>query len=224
MSIHPLRMRRLLAGVAVLALLGVALSSPGADNRQVIPAGGNGLHKFFNAYWAWAFVGVEDATLGAITFLPLPQGVPDGGAGTFADPVTFTGEIEVTVKANTPIVLPLAAWLGEVYVDGSQDLAFPDEDFGTYIDADVTLNGEPLEWRYVTGSYNKPVLYDEPSSYGSVGLAFQQSIGVVLQLKPGDYTLVNHAWFAYPPGTNPYFMADGYGVIYQNTWTIHVEK
>jgi hypothetical protein len=117
------------------------------------------------------------------------------------------------------------AWLGEEHLDGSVDAPFPDEWFGTFISGPVTLDGQLIiqnfQSYYVPYTYfHEPILYDEPSSYGSTGIVFFQGVGFVsVPLTVGVHELTNNAGFMIPPGEQP---VGDFGVIYNNCWTITV--
>ena len=174
--------------------------------------------------------------------LPLPQGTPDNGKGTYDDPVTFTGYLEVAMKPGTPFVLPIVAWLGERY-DGPGGCGCPDDPplpqsattAGPII---VTLDGVTLiEGTDTTGNvtefYYGPapleINYLEPSPYKSTGVIFAQGVGFVhAPLNPGEHILTLDAWLRAEAkylnqcdGLNGLY-ANGQGYHYVNTWKITV--
>jgi hypothetical protein len=140
---------------------------------------GHSLAEWLKFYWAWYFTGVpESGEVNGALLLPLPAGTPDdpNAAGTYNDPVTYCGHLDIEVKAGTPFVLPIIAWLGEIYENGDIDTPYPDEWFGTYVSGPVTL-----------------------------GLAYFQGVGFVCApLSVGVHELANNAGFMIPPGEQPY--------------------
>ncbi len=187
---------------------------------------GHPLGEWLKFYWNWYYTGVPQSGVQAgVLFLPLPPGTPDDGSWTYADPVTITGHLDITIKAGTPFVLPIIAWLGEVYEDGHIDLPYPDDWFGTYVSGPVTLDGRPIVQNFQNyyvppTNFDQIIYYDEPTDYGSIGLVYFQGVGFACTpLSVGVHQLSNHAGFMIPPGEEPY--AD-LGLIYDNTWTITV--
>jgi hypothetical protein len=189
---------------------------------------GHSLAEWLKFYWAWYFTGVpESGEVNGALLLPLPAGTPDdpNAAGTYNDPVTYCGHLDIEVKAGTPFVLPIIAWLGEIYENGDIDTPYPDEWFGTYVSGPVTLDGQPIvqdfQAYYVPPTnFDEIIYYPEPTSYGSIGLAYFQGVGFVCApLSVGVHELANNAGFMIPPGEQPY---ENLGLIYNNSWTITV--
>ena len=215
-----------------LCVAGIAIaSSPGVMPPQS-HAFGKTLTEWSEAYWWWAFTGEQLDDVGRVNFLPLPAGTYIGGDGTAASPAKYVGEIGVALEPGTPFVLPFFAWTSEKYLDGHEDPFIPNEmmpSLVTNLSGDgppvVTLDGRPIVknfWDY----YVPPTLFDsiafypEPSNYGSIGVAGFQCVAIVVNpLKPGEHIL--HLVEKY--------VVEGvegigsFGVIYDNTWVIHVK-
>jgi len=195
-------------------------------------AGNRNLDDLLEGWFTWALGGHHPDHMGTVQFLPLPSGQPvDDGAGTADDPVTLRGEIDVTLKKNQSFVLPLLGWTREVYQDGTTDPFLPDAAFADArvvlkIDGRTVLDSgrDDLEDFYVGPTrLDHPVVYPEPTSYGSVGTIGFQAIGVVIgPLSPGEHTMTLTAELRatvadpnHPVNT---------GAVYENTWHITVRK
>jgi hypothetical protein len=214
-----------LAAVALAALVaGPATAGP--------PAASAPSEDLLARYFTWSFGGRQPDHSGNTQFLPLPAGAPvDDGAGTADDPVTLRGEIDVTLKKNQSFVLPLLAWTREVYQDGTKDPFLPDSAFTDArvvlkIDGRTVLDSsrDDLDAFYVDPTGLKhPVIYDEPTSYGSVGLIGFQGIGIVIGPLPvGEHTMTLVSGLS-ATVADPNHPVD-VGVVYENTWNITVKK
>jgi hypothetical protein len=221
-------------GVVLVAALALACLT--AWGKVVPPhsnAFGDSLQGWMRAYWTWAFTG-EPASgeVKKVKFLELPAGEWVSGAGTYEDPGVYRGHLDVTIKPGTKFVLPCVVWLGEVYEDGHVDPAAPAEWFGNddFIGAQVTVDGKAIisnenaaDFYVPPTEFDPPIMYSEPSSYGSTGIVYLQGIGFVCGPLPvGTHTVTNYAWFRVPPPPNPWGAT--WGTIYENTWTITVKK
>jgi hypothetical protein len=227
--------------IVLMALLGalaipspIVLGAPPADPVVAPPnsvAYGKSLGEWLEVYWTWYSSG-ELPDTGRVLLLPLPQGIYDIGTGSFDDPYTMHGDMEISVRPGTPFVLPIMSWIGERYEGWPavpDDSPFPDEWFGTYITADVTLDGRPIledfTAYYVPVTYfGEPVAYPYPTDYGSVAAVFFQGVGFVCNPLPvGVHTITNDVYILIPP-EDWTLWPGGYGVIYHNSWTITVGK
>lgn len=216
---------RCAAGLFLVALVvGPAPAGP--------PAGNHNLDDLLERWFTWAFGGNQPDHKGNIQFLPLPSGEPVGeGSGTADDPITLVGEIDVTLKRNQSFVLPLAGWTREVYLDGTLDPFLPDSVFTDSrlvlkIDGQTVLDSavDDLADFYVEPvMFRRPILYPEPTSYGSVGVAGFQAIGVVIgRLPVGEHTMTleSEVIAAVDDPNHPV----NTGLRFQNTWNITVTK
>lgn len=219
------RPARKLAALALVATAALAMTAPARGGPSDLP-------DLLDDWFTWAFGGKHPDHDGRVQFLPLPAGTPvDGGTGTFDDPVTLRGEIDVTLKKNQSFVLPLAAWTREVYGDGTIDPAVPDSVFVDShlvlkIDGKTVLDSarDDLSAYYVpTIALDRPVKYAEPTSYGSVGLVGFQGIGIELPPLPvGEHTmtLCSEVFAVVPDANHPV----NTGEFFENTWNITVRK
>jgi hypothetical protein len=210
--------------LAALVVAPAAAGPPQAGNRN--------LDDLLPGWFTWALGGHHPDHMGNVQFLPLPNAQPvDDGAGTADDPATFRGEINVTLKKKQSFVLPLIGWTREVYQDGTTDPFLPDSAFADArvvqkIDGRTVLDSsrDDLEDFYVDPTDLKhPVIYPEPTPYGTVGTVGFQAIGVVIGPLPvGEHTMTLESELRatvadpnHPVNT---------GAIYQNTWHITVQK
>ena len=215
--------------VALLALLGLpALAtakndgpSPGNSNAFGAP-----LEFFMAAYWRWSLGASPSDHVGHVKFLPIPEGTPVSGSGTFADPVVLVGSIDVTLHVGEAFALPLESWVGETYdpSTGTPDDQPLDESIFTRSNVLVVLDRRPLvdsgrgeldDLYFGPHYFHPPILYDTPTDYGSIGAIFVQGLGFLHPpLSRQTHTLVVHSEIRIPDLD--------LGVIYRNTWTIHV--
>jgi hypothetical protein len=225
-----------LASVLAFAItMTLANSAPAAQadpNTGVVPPGslafGKTLAQWEETYWTWLLTGEPaEGKIGEVLLLPMPSAdlVP-GGTGSVTNPYINVGHLDLTIEAGTPFVLPITAWLGEVYQDGHTDTPFPDSWFGTFIGADVTLDGVPVlkdvtEYYVPATFFKEPIMYSEPTGYGSTGIVYFQGICMVCRpLAVGVHTLTNYTWTLVPPGYEN--IVPETGIVWDNSWTITV--
>ena len=214
---------------ALLALLGLpALAtaqgngpSPGHSNAFGAP-----LEFWMAAYWRWALGASPSDHLGHVKFLPIPEGSPVSGSGTFADPVVVVGSIDVVIHVGEAFALPIESWLGETYdpSTGTPDDQPLDESIFTGSNVLVALDHRALldsrrhdldDAYFGPHYFHPPILYDTPTDYGSIGVVFVQGLGLVHPpLSRQTHMLVVRSEIRIPDLD--------IGVIYRNTWTIHV--
>jgi hypothetical protein len=136
------------------------------------------------------------------------------------------GQIEITVAPGTPFVLPVFALVGERYQGYPQvpdDQPFSDAFVLAGVRPVLTIDGQTIisdqnkEQFYVSATYFDPVLpYSVPTDYGAVAAVFFQGAGIVSPpLKPGVHVI--HLY-------EPYILPGFWGIIYDNTWIVTVEK
>jgi hypothetical protein len=129
-------------------------------------------------------------------------------------------------------VLPEFAWEGERYEgypDVPDDVPMADSVLLAGVHPTLTIDGETVlsdankSDYYIPPTYFDPiVVYPEPTSYGSVAAVFFQGDGVVFHpLSPGVHTIHLYEPYIIPPGAYPPLPL-GFGLIYDNTWTITV--
>src|SRR5690242_19735785 len=90
----------------------------------VSDAYGKTLSEWLSTYWQWNLSTAQDlnqSTVGRVQLLPLPSEEFLGGSGTPNDPYVLVGELAITVRPGTPLVLPLLTLYGETYNNGTPD-------------------------------------------------------------------------------------------------------
>ena len=211
-------------------------SGAGGQSCQAIvaPPGsrayGRTLAEWLETYWRWNLSTGSDpdqSLVGRVKLLPIPVPNQIGGSGTPADPAILQGQVEVNLKAGTPFVTPLFAWIAERYDPATgipDDPTFPDDILLAGVSPNMTIDGCPVmsdenERRYYVPAtpFVPPAVYPDASSYGSVAALYFQGCGIVaLPLAPGVHVIQLH---------EPYIIDSlgfSFGVIYDNTWIINV--
>ena len=145
-----------LAMAANLALAGSP--DPGSAAPRIAPpnsqAYGKSLTEWLSIYWTWAYSGADlaQSKVGNVQLMPLPAGEQTGGSWTPEDPAVLVGQLEITLPAGTPFVLPEFAWVGERY-EGypavPDDLPVPDAMLLANVHPVLTIDGKngPLRLR-----------------------------------------------------------------------------
>jgi len=188
---------------------------------------GKSLAEWLTIYWRWAYGG-GSPEVGPVELMPLPAGEVTyaGSEPYWKDPTVYTGEIEVEFAPGTPFVLPEYAWVLERY-DGYPDIAddtcFPEDQIrGAVTQMSLTIDGVTVmsdankDDFYVNCTPFDPIVpYAEPTSYGSVAAIAWQGVGLVSPpLPPGDHVI--HLY-------ERYAIEGWFGVVYDNTWHVHVK-
>ena len=209
------------AGLLVAALV----VGPMTAGQPQPKAEGKSLSALLELWFEWAIGGDQPDHFKKVKFMPLPAGVPDDGAGTADDPVTFVGELDVTLKPGTSFVMPVTGWTQEVYLDGHfdpflDDAVFTESNVYVAIDGKAVIDStrQDLSRFYVTPTeFDSIIYYDEPTSYGSIGTVGFQALGFIHgPLSVGKHTMTLHSELIDP--------VLNIGFIYENTWHITVKK
>ncbi len=210
--------------VVALAVTALWVSQAVAKPKVTPPnsmAFGRTLAEWLTVYWRWMFEGGE-GKVGNVQLMPLPAGEYVGGDGSQGDPEVYVGELDITIEAGTAFVIPLFAWIGEEYVDGSQDEPIPDDVFlAEWVQPLLTIDGETIVSEenkaafYVGQTWFDPAIeYPEPSPYGSVAAIWFQGIGIVSKPLPeGEHVI--HLY-------EPFSIYGFFFGVYDNTWNITV--
>jgi hypothetical protein len=112
-------------------------------------------------------------------------------------------------------------WIGETYVDGSEDIPWPEEWFlPPDAEVNIMLDGAPLvnaanqaDFYYGPIAFQETLWYPEPTGYGSTGAIWVQGIGVIIPpMSAGKHTLTLYSW------------DEHFGVGWFNTWHITVQS
>jgi hypothetical protein len=178
---------------------GLSLDAQSGPNPVAPPnshAYGKSLNEWMGTYWrqflAGNLVGEKK-----VTFLPISCDNP---------PCTF----DITIKPGTPLVLPLAAWLG---FNTDDPVALPDEWWGDpdHIFTETTLDGRPIA-EPNAAYYVGPTYFEPPIQLDAeTSVLLYQTIGVVIKpLSTGVHQIVLHSEFV------------DLGASYDNTWNITV--
>lgn len=222
----------LVAAIALTtASTGICADKKAATN-PASNAFGQGFAEWLRDYWAWSYVHVgPQLQPNNVLFMPVP--VPGDDDWAIQDNRQIgTAEMNLTVKPGTKLVLGILSWIGETY-DPNLVPSVPDDDPNYFTLADflpplgqsiITLDGVQLmndsnvaSFYYGPISFKEPLMYSEPTPYGSIGAIFVQGIGIVIQpLTPGQHTLKLYSW-DYWKGL---YGANGVG--WDNTWHITV--
>ena len=202
-----------LSAVVVTTLIAPSVARADGDEA-------GSLARMLLAHNAWSLEPGRPDHRGNEQFVPIPSGTLDVTRNVYVGTGSFT------LRKNQGFFLPVFYWIGESYVDGSQD----DPDFpafSDFLDANVlvTLDGVPfvdsaagLEDNYVdTTYYPHPIAYAAPTSYDSINAYFVKGLAAEHgPLSPGTHVM--HLVVTSP------FLAGLAGFDgWDNTWTITVE-
>ncbi len=176
-------------------------------NAAAVPtsnAFGQSFSDWLGDYWAWSFGGVgQQVQPNGVFFMPVPT---PASAEEWNGKSIGIGEMSLTVKPGTKLVLGILAWIGETYdptFDIPDDTPWPMSSFlPPEGEAVVKLDGVELmnasnlkDFYYGPAWFKEPIMYPEPSSYHSIGAIWVQGIGIVLKpLTPGEHTLTLYSW------------------------------
>ena len=224
-------------GLALVTMLAVGGPKSPGNAPRIAPAGsmafGKSLTQWCSIHWRWFYSGADMAQskVDGVQLMPLPAGQLISGSGTPADPALYRGSLEITVPDGAPFVLPAYAWLGERYQGYpgvADDLPVPNDVILAGVHPVLTIDGRTVLSDANKAAYYIPpttfdpiIIYPEPSSYGSIGAVFFQGGGIVsMPLSVGVHTIHLYEPFVIPAGTYPNW--PGFGVIYDNTWTVTV--
>jgi hypothetical protein len=172
-------------------------------------------------YWSWYYGGVGTQEVGNLFLVPLPS-----GDLISEDPLIFQGSTSFAVRTGKTVVLPMSFFLGESYAEGPPDSP---ADYPTDYKAStvlLTVDGRviidstrtKLDCVYVDVTYfSQPVVYPEPSYYGSNAAIWMVGIGVLLPpMSPGEHVIDLQVVSPMP------FWGINYG--FYNTWYVMVTK
>lgn len=254
---------RLLAWLFFRGRPPVPACAPGEDRVRTlgpeVVAYGNSLAEWMELYWTWALLGADPAQgrIGKVAFLPLPASDWIWGEFSPEKPLVFQGHLDVTFEPGTILVWPEDFWILEMYDPETglpPDPRIPDSvmlssmyDFTLDVEKDsfeltgyppaVTIDGVRIQKNfndyYVTIEFDEPLLYPEPTGYGSIGARLMQGFGMLTApLTQGVHRLSLHecaiiSEMINDPASSGYDPAYGQipplGVCYDNTWTITVK-
>jgi hypothetical protein len=202
------------------------------DSHSKSKAFGLTLTQWMLLHQAWFLQGQDPqtGTIGRVKLLPLPQQeptpVPPVPIGSFS-----TGNLDLTLKSGTPLVVPVMILNGEAYVN---NLVPPDEPIDLFknsllsSDIKVELDGKTLlqspeaNQKYFYG----PAFFPEPVTYQPPQLRFSDPV-------LGEVFAASAIWsegigFVYPPlkvgkhVLHIFAVNNDLGFGFDNTWNITV--
>jgi hypothetical protein len=235
-----MRWRKWVVAPAVLAVAGLSfMTGPAAAKANPVPpnskAYGHSLSDWMTRYFEEAFGRPTDSGKRLIA-LPLPAGTCDNHAFTSTDPGTCVGHLDVNLKTGTPFMLPIAAWYGESYINGTpSDDAPLDKSVFTGSDVLIQLDGSTLinsnvddlsRWYFGPNYFDPPIVYSQPTAYGSISANFVQGLGMTNHpLSKGVHHMsLKSEVIAFVPNYSGRGVPLDVGVKFENTWTITVTK
>ena len=223
-----------MATIVALAVMGLWVLHVGAGGKgagsgppRIAPpnskAFGKTLTEWNSIYWERTLT-AGDSKVGRVRLMPLPYAEYEGGTGTEDDPLVFAGQLKITLAPGTPFVLPLIAWIGEIYdeyLNVPDDEPFPDDDFIAWIHPNLTIDGRTIisddnkEAFYIGPIwFDQPIMYPKPSDYKSIAAIWFQGFGIVSQpLSVGEHVI--HLW-------EPFTLPDYPYIVYESTLIVTV--
>lgn len=210
--------------MAALMLFASAPAVAGSP-KGVCQAGGYNKVVLANAmarYWTWYYGGIGPQQIGNLFLVPLPT----NGVQISDDPVIYQGDTSFTVRTGKTLVLPMSFFAGESYTDGTFDdpVDFPTDykasDLLLKVDGRVIVDSTrtKLDCVYIDLTYfPQPIVYPEPSSYGSNAAIWMVGLGILLPpMSPGLHIIDMQVVSPLP------FWGINQG--YYNTWYVTVVK
>jgi hypothetical protein len=219
--------------IGLLSLMATCSTQAGINGSKIAPTGakpyGQSMAAWAQQYWSWQVLGQPAAQQFGHILFPVGPACSITGSGTLADPLIITICADFTIKAGTAFAAPNTTYISELYQDGSTD-PFPSKEWwNTYailtqpviLDGKVVVTEKEIGNYYVRDNYDPPLLYPQPTSYGSVGAhALEGWMMIVQPLSIGVHHLSAAAGILAPAdnGVFPFEM----GQIIAVDWTINV--
>jgi hypothetical protein len=221
-------MRKLetMAATALVALMLVAAPIAMAGSpKGVCQAGGVNRVVLADAmakYWAWYYGGIGTQDIGHLFLVPIPDGEPISD-----DPLIYQGTGYFTVRTGKTLVLPMSFFTGESYVEGPPDdpasypIDYKASSLLLKVDGKAIIDSTrtKLDCVYVDLTYfPQPIVYPEPSSYGSNAAIWMFGLGILLPpMSVGQHTIEMQV-------LSPLRDVWGVDLGYYNTWHVTVVK
>ena len=225
--------RRLACAIPLIGFLLTNGAHAGIDGSKIAPATadpqGQSMVEWAAQYWSWQVLGQPAAQQFGHVLFPVGPACSVTGSGTLADPLVLTLCAEFTIKAGTAFADPNLTWLSEVYEDGSTDPVPSEQWWSTYaiLTEPVVLDGKTVVTQtdigkyFVSYTYDPPVMYPQPTSYGSIGAhAIAGWMMFVQPMAVGVHHLTAAAGILAP--ANNGFLPFEIGQIIRVDWTINV--
>ena len=218
-------MKNVIALFLVLSSLAFHAQSASADAVQLK---GKSLDAWFKSYFQWYHTGSKPRkyVVDGVRYLPLPQ--PDSIAvdptHPFPDLAWFGGTVDISVKASQFLLVPVSAWNGESYKDGTppDDLPSILQDLDVFNGTDVTIkmDGKTVfsgtaaqlsKFHFGPVYFDQPIPYAHPTSYGAIAAIWEEGTGI----------------FYRPHGVGPHTLeivaiTPVLGIAFDNIWNIKV--
>ena len=233
-----------ISALALISALATSLAlagrvNPTAKVARVCPpnskAYGKTLTEWMGIYWQWYYGTGGDMTqgkVGPVQLMPLPAGTQTGGTWTPDDPAVFVGQLEITLPAGTPFVLPEYSWVRERYEgwpEAPDDPVLADEVGLAVGHPTLTIDGKTIITDANKAAFYVPatdfdpiVVYPAPSSYGSVAAISYQGVAFVSPpLTPGTHVIHLYEPLIFAAGAYD-GLPSGLGIVYDNTWIVTV--
>jgi hypothetical protein len=221
-------MRKLgtMAATALVALMLVAAPNAMAGSPKGICQAG-GVNKVVLAdamakYWAWYYGGIGTPEIGHLFLVPIPNGEQISD-----DPLIYQGTGSFTVRAGKTLVLPMSFFVGESYVEGPPDdpanypIDYKASSLLLKVDGKAVVDSTRtrLDCVYVDVTYfPQPIVYPEPSSYGSNAAIWMFGLGILLPpMSVGQHIIEMQV-------LSPLRDVWGVDLGYYNTWHVTVVK
>jgi hypothetical protein len=174
-------------------------------------------------YWTWYYSGgTGPQEVGPLFLVPLPNGDVISG-----DPLILQGSTSFTVRTGKTLVLPMTFFLGETYVEGPPDdpanfpIDYKASSLLLTVDGRVIADSTrtKLDCVYIDLTYfPEPIVYPEPSSYGSNAAIWMFGLGILLPpMSPGEHIIELQV-------LSPLHDVWGVDLGYYNTWHVTVVK
>ena len=201
--------------ILLLTLLGFGWSQVASAGGPMPPgshAFGRSLSGWMSSYWASLLSGErQPGSVGKVVFMPLPE--------------DFNGERDVTLRPGEKFVMPMLAFNGDLYEDGTEDdpdgfpaTIFTGADVMLMMDGKVVLDSEfeDLNDYFFEIFYAEPIVFPEPIPRpdGRVAVAAPWVKGIGFAYPPlsrGEHTM---ELLVYVPDFDFGFL---------NTWNITVD-
>jgi hypothetical protein len=235
-----MRWRRWVVAPAVIAVAGLSfMTGPAAAKANPVPpnskAFGHTLSDWMTRYFEEAFGRPPTDGGKRATALPLPLGDCVGGSFTSSDPTTCVGHLDVALTPGTPFFLPIAAWFGETYNDGTPANAPLSESVFTGSHVLIKLDGSALidsnvddlsRWYFGPNFFDPPIVYSAPTPAHAISAIFVQGLGMTNHpLSRGVHSLsLKSEVIASVPDYFGVGVPLDVGVKFENTWTITITK
>lgn len=203
----------------------ITLTQPASADSALF--NGKSLDQWFKSYFQWYHTGSKPQRYisHGVRFLPTPQpaAIPVDPNNPYPGLTWLGGTLDVSIKENQYLLIPLSAWNGERYNNGSPDDApsiLLDNDIFNGTTVTVTVDSKPFfsgtaqqlsTYHFGPVYFDQPITYSKPTAYGAVATIWEEGTGLLYPPLPeGRHTLEILA-------ITPVF-----GLAFDNKWNITV--